>query len=267
MAGEPGRPGRVGAGGGSRGRCRGDLQSALVELALHPRAPPDRPRSASPGRRSRRRPCGERGSRRPAPRRPRSVVEPGAAQRNLELPDLFRVARLGGELDPRRHARRRPDRRRTGGSGRRARRARPSPPRGRTRRCARGRSRAYSAVRSDISAPTALRAAPSVGEHHARAAEALGDRHRVDPRGAAAGDEHGVAGVDAAVERDVLDRAHHVLGREPEHCDRGVLGRRDSSGVADVALDRLPRGVAGRAQSRRRGSSRDRCSRARPPRR
>ena len=85
--------------------------------------------------------------------------------------------------------------------------------------------------------PDGAESRAEVGKHDALAAEALGDRDGVDPGGATAADEHGIARVDPAAERDVLDRAHHVLGREPEHGDRGILGGK-VQGPADVVLDR-----------------------------
>ena len=72
------------------------------------------------------------------------------------------------------------------------------------------------------------------GQQHALRAELARDRDDVEARGAAAGDERVLARVDALRDRDLADRADHVLGRDRQG---GVGGLLDAH--AERLADRL----------------------------
>ena len=95
---------------------------------------------------------------------------------------------------------------------------------------------------SEISAPAALSAAPIGGMITSGQPSRARDGDGVEARRAAAADEHGVARVDALVDRDLLDRADHVLGRHP-HDGRCRVVDREAERLADLRRDRVACGI------------------------
>ena len=94
-----------------------------------------------------------------------------------------------------------------------------------------------------MSAPAALRTAPTSGITTLRAARA-GARSRPSsgPAAPPPPTRTAVAGIDPLVQRDLLDRPHHVLRREPAGPPPPPRPASSPSGVADLARDRLLRG-------------------------
>ncbi len=167
------------------------------------------------------------------------TAEPRHPQRHLDLPDLVRVARLDGILD------RLLER---AGAGAVDERLALAPELGEDRvdrlageALARGEAhrRELGAEVGHQGAGRAQRRA-DLGDHDLGAAEPARDRDRVEAGSTAAADQHGALRVDALVDRDLLDRAHHLLGGEREHGGGGLL-EAEAEPACDVGLKRQAR--------------------------
>ena len=109
---------------------------------------------------------------------------------------------------------------------------------------------------------------PPLGHQHAERGEIAGqfrddhlgdrdlarDRHRVQRPGAAERDHHGVARIDAAIDRDGAHRERHGVVDDRRDAERGRRGRQPEL-FAEPAQRAVPR-RRGRASCRRRGSAR-----------